>query len=81
MPAEYKHPITIDLPVFVVSGGRDPVTPATWGEALAAGLPNAIHITVPDAGHVPLGSCINSIQEAFWVSADTLGVSTSCMGG
>jgi len=81
VPADYKQPVTIDLPVFIVSGERDPVTPATWGEALAAGLPNAVHITVPDAGHVPFGSCINSIQEAFWNSADPQGLSTSCMGG
>ncbi len=80
LPPGYKDPVTYSLPVLVISGERDPVTPATWGSALAAGLPNARHVVVPDAGHVPFGPCINSIQEAFWISADPGGLSTSCMG-
>ena len=80
VPAGYKDVVSFDLPVLIISGERDPVTAATWGTALEAALPNATHIIVPDAGHVPFGSCINGIQEAFWISADPAGLPVSCMG-
>jgi pimeloyl-ACP methyl ester carboxylesterase len=79
VPANYRDLVSFDLPVLIVSGERDPVTAATWGTALEAALPNAAHIIVPDAGHVPFGSCINGIQEAFWISTNPTGLSVGCM--
>ena len=45
------------MPTLVVSGGRDRVCPAERQEELAAGLPNARLVQLPNAGHmVPLDS-------------------------
>lgn len=43
----------IDLPVLLVHGARDRIAPVAAAEALAARLPQAELMLVPDAGHAP----------------------------
>jgi pimeloyl-[acyl-carrier protein] methyl ester esterase len=43
----------IDLPVLVVHGARDCIAPVAAAEAMAARLPQAELVLVPDAGHAP----------------------------
>jgi hypothetical protein len=47
-------PATTDVPTLVVTGRFDQITPAAYGEAVAAALPNDTYVEVPDAGHSPL---------------------------
>lgn len=49
--ASFKEGVSADIPVLILSGGLDPVTPARWAEELAASLPRARHWHVPDTGH------------------------------
>ena len=51
IPAGFAGPVRSDAPTLLVSGERDPVTPARWGEQAARNLPHAVHIVVPGGGH------------------------------
>ena len=53
--ADLHHGLAaIEAPTLVVTGAADPVAPPASGEALAAALPVARHVTVPGA-HIPSG--------------------------
>ena len=43
-PADFATPVKSDVPVLLLSGGLDPVTPPAYGEEVAKGLPNSRHI-------------------------------------
>lgn len=41
-----------DIPVIVMAGGRDRLTPLACGESIAAALPHAVLRVIDDAGHL-----------------------------
>jgi pimeloyl-ACP methyl ester carboxylesterase len=51
-PADAATPVTSDIPVLLLSGGLDPVTPAAFGAEVAATLRNSRHIVAPGYGHI-----------------------------
>lgn len=79
VPSGYHEPIVSDKPVLIVSGERDPATPMTWGDEIAATLSNSLHIVVPDAGHVPLTPCVLGIQNRFVESGSVVGLNAGCV--
>ncbi len=40
-----------DTPTLLLSGRYDPITPASMGDTVAAGLANATHVVIPNAAH------------------------------
>ena len=42
-------------PALLVSGRLDPATPPAWGEEVARGLPNAVHVVFRYAAHPNAG--------------------------
>lgn len=46
-----NEPVMSDLPVLVLSGEYDPITPPAWGQAAADYLPNSTHFVFPGMGH------------------------------
>jgi pimeloyl-ACP methyl ester carboxylesterase len=51
-PADFSRLPPTTVPVLVLSGGLDPVTPPRHGQRVAAALgPHARHVVVPHAGH------------------------------
>ncbi|WP_040740449.1 alpha/beta hydrolase, partial [Nocardia tenerifensis] len=42
-----------DVPVLVLSGDLDAITPDANGQRVAAGFPRATFVSVPNTGHVP----------------------------
>ena len=73
-------PAVGDVPVLVVGGRHDPVTPPAWGREAASRLSRATVVEVPAAGHIPSlqGDCVPGIAAAFL--ADPEGsVDTSCV--
>ncbi len=70
VPADFHDPVVSDLPVLIISGTHDPVTPPRWGEAAARTLPNGIHVVVPFGHHgwgglENAGACVLGIQVSF----------------
>ena len=52
----YYEAVKSDVPVLVLSGDLDPVTPPTWGENVLPHLSNARHVVVPGTGHGALST-------------------------
>jgi pimeloyl-ACP methyl ester carboxylesterase len=60
--------VTSNLPVLVMSGEFDPITPAKWAQATADALPNSFNFVIPGMGHatVDIGNdCATQIALDF----------------
>ncbi len=82
-PAAELVPVASAVPALLVSGERDPVTPARWGEQVAKTLPNAVHLVVPDGGHAFEGmrgaDCIERLIDELVERGSARGLDTSCV--
>lgn len=82
--AEYTKPTVSDVPVLILSGQYDPVTPPYLGARVARTLPNSLHLAIPHAGHGFGGlqglDCVQAIREEFLTSLSFENVDTSCVG-
>lgn len=77
LPEDYAEPVKADVPVLMLSGTQDPVTPPGWAKEAARHLPNCLHIIVPGA-HGIGGKCITKIMKDFLESGSAKGIDTSC---
>jgi pimeloyl-ACP methyl ester carboxylesterase len=55
----------VKVPVTVVLGERDMMTPAKFGRMLAAEIPNARTVTIPRAGHMLMSERPNELFAAL----------------
>lgn len=69
-----------DLPVLLLSGAYDPITPVSFGDSALAGLPNGIHVILPNGGHGDSYSpgCAADLTAAFFDAPDEE-LDTSCV--
>jgi fermentation-respiration switch protein FrsA (DUF1100 family) len=65
VPPSYGQPVESDVPVLLLSGILDPVVPPKWGDLAASGLPNSLHLVLPDAHHLS-GECYESVLRTFF---------------
>jgi pimeloyl-ACP methyl ester carboxylesterase len=80
VPEGYKHAVTSDLPVLLLSGEADPVTPPENAEKVAASLPNSLHLVAPGQGHnVILRGCMPKIAATFIENGSATGLDTACL--
>ena len=77
---DFKTPLISDKPALILSGGADPITPPAYGELLAEGLENALHIVNDSQGHMqaPLG-CMPLIMARFVEKPDADSLDISCL--
>ena len=62
----YYEPVVSDVPVLVLSGDVDPVTPPAWGEAVVKHFKNGRHIASPATGHGVIGTpCGADLVQSF----------------
>lgn len=78
LPADYAAPFRSEVPVLLMSGNLDPVTPPIWGDLTARYFANVRHITVP-GGHLIDSSCTDAISRAFFAAGSAEGLDTSCV--
>jgi pimeloyl-ACP methyl ester carboxylesterase len=64
LPADYGEPVHVDVPVLLLSGTLDPVTPPKWGAEAARHLPKGTHVVAPGS-HGLSGPCIDDMMRAF----------------
>jgi pimeloyl-ACP methyl ester carboxylesterase len=82
--AGFEKPVGVKTPTLLVSGERDPVTPAYWADRAARTLPRSLRIVVPGGGHSMEGlkgtECLDRIASELVESGTEKGIDTSCVG-
>ena len=80
IPENYFEPVTTDVPILLLSGKFDPVTPPKYAWSAAATLSNYEHIVVPGVGHgTSMQGCVPGILEKFFDSANPKGLNIGCV--
>jgi pimeloyl-ACP methyl ester carboxylesterase len=80
IPEDYRDPVRADAPVLLLSGGRDPSTPPTWGHRAVQGLANGRHIVFPHGGHgVGDTPCGTAIVRDFFSGVPPAELDDSCV--
>jgi len=84
-PAGYFEPVLSDVPVLLLAGGMDPVTPAAWAEQVSRTLSRSRLIVFEDLGHVPFGiehmECYDQLVASFLDRGNAAALDTSCIAG
>lgn len=79
----YSEPTKVDVPVLILTGQWDPVTPPSNGERAAKTLPNSLHVVVPQGAHglggLVGGDCILGLMTEFLAQGTAKGLDTSCV--
>ncbi len=77
---EFKVPLKTDLPVLLLSGDADPITPPRYADMAAVDLANATHLIGKNQGHGQISvGCTPQIVADFIESADPSNLDTECM--
>ena len=80
LPKEFWEPLRSSVPVFILSGAVDPVTPPHWGDSIAPGLSQSSHIIAPGGHHLIFQEgCVPQLIAAFIASASAQGLDTHCV--
>lgn len=79
VPAGYYRPPVSRVPVLLVSGHLDPVTPPQWGEIARRRLPNSVHVVVPAGTHTPTSPCIEGLARKLYATGSVKGLDVSCV--
>lgn len=78
--AEFYRVSDADVPVLLLSGGADPVTPPRHGERIAAQLRQARHLVAPALGHgVSSQGCAPDLIARFVRQAGFDGIDGACL--
>jgi len=76
---DFHDPFDSPVPILILSGELDPVTPPEYGDEAAQQFGNSMHIIAEGRGHITLGnSCIASIATDFVESAALANLDTDC---
>ncbi|HBL27429.1 MAG TPA: alpha/beta hydrolase [Acidobacteria bacterium] len=75
----HREPVRSDVPVLVLNGERDPVTPPDFGTRTVRGLTRALHLIIPRGGHYGNGPCPGEIIRQFLRRGSIEGLDTSCL--
>ncbi len=77
---DFKAPVASDIPVLLLSGEADPITPPAYADLAAVDLGNFTHLTGAKQGHgqAPRG-CMPKIIGEFVAAADASSLQTDCL--
>jgi len=79
VPAGHQDAVRSDVPVLLISGERDPVTPPAFGERAARLLTNSLKIVVPWGAHGGETDCVDGLQKEVLKKGTVKGIDTSCV--
>jgi len=77
---DFREPLDTEVPVLLLSGEFDPVTPPAWGDRAAAQYDNARHVVGPGQGHglLPHG-CTPRLVADFIAAASADNLDADCV--
>jgi pimeloyl-ACP methyl ester carboxylesterase len=77
---DFRQPLQSDIPVLLLSGEADPITPPQYAEQVAETLPNSRHLVLPGFGHTVLAAgCMPQVVARFLDTASDDDLDTSCL--
>jgi pimeloyl-ACP methyl ester carboxylesterase len=80
IPADYNEPVRADVPVLLLSGENDPITPPSNAEFAARTLPRSLHLVAPGQGHGNIfRGCIPKIAASFVEKGGVDELDTGCV--
>lgn len=80
VPDGFHEPVTGDLPVLLLSGELDPVTPPEYADEVAAHFDHAMHLVAPGQGHiVTTRGCMGELVSQFISEGDFANLDTACI--
>lgn len=80
MDENLREPLDTDVPVLLLSGDADPITPPRFAELAAAGMSRSLELTGEDQGHGQLTrACIPGIMAEFVDTAAFATLETECL--
>jgi pimeloyl-ACP methyl ester carboxylesterase len=80
MDTAYYDNTPSDIPILILSGELDPVTPPVWGEQIAKQWKNSKHIVVPGSGHGAWSSgCVMNLMVQFLNEGSAANLDASCV--
>ncbi|PZP63745.1 MAG: alpha/beta hydrolase [Pseudoxanthomonas spadix] len=78
--ANFRKPLSTDVPALLLSGQFDPVTPPRYGAEVAKSLPNARHLVLKGQGHNVIAvGCAPQLLGQFLDKADAKSLDTKCL--
>jgi pimeloyl-ACP methyl ester carboxylesterase len=76
----FKEPVTSAVPVLLLSGEHDPITPPAYAERAAKTLQNSRHLVAPGQGHTVLArGCLPKVAAEFLDALDPKGLDAACI--
>jgi pimeloyl-ACP methyl ester carboxylesterase len=77
---QFKEPLSTELPVLLLSGDADPITPPRYADMAAVDLANARHLIGRHQGHgqIVVG-CTHRVVARFIEAADAQGLDAECL--
>jgi pimeloyl-ACP methyl ester carboxylesterase len=79
VPYALQEAVSSNLPVLIINGERDPVTPPDFGKRAAVALTNSLHVIVPFGAHGGSSDCIENLQRELIKKGSIQGLDTSCV--
>ena len=77
---DFKSPLPSGLPVLLLSGDADPITPPRYADLAAVSLDNATHLIGKDQGHGQISvGCTPRLVAEFIDTADPGGLDAECL--
>ncbi|HUF77850.1 MAG TPA: alpha/beta hydrolase, partial [Thermoanaerobaculia bacterium] len=85
IPEGFREPVVTDLPVLILDGELDPVTPPRFARAAVKHMPNALLVVIPRGHHGWDGltdpECVDRLRTEFLDRGTTEGLDASCVAG
>ncbi len=80
VPKDFHQPLHSKVPVLILEGQFDPVTPPRYGREVLAGLPNGRLLIAKGQGHNVIGAgCLPSLVKRFVATADAKALDARCL--
>jgi pimeloyl-ACP methyl ester carboxylesterase len=80
VPGNFHEPVSAEVPVLLLSGELDPVTPPEYGDQVAIHFPNNRHLIAPGQGHIAATrGCMGKIVSEFIIEGNADDLATECI--